>query len=278
MMASMQVHFGLSGGWWPNQDIKYRQPTAWAPRLPIRFDQLVDHISQVTLHRTATPTLVRACCEALGVPREREDHARPRRSQVGDGPAARPRSSTRPPTTPGDRHDRHLLLRVRRAVAPRLPDRHRRPGRHQHALRLHAADRLGERRGARPVHDGGLVAAWRRRRVVARRSARGSPVLPGPPADRDPRRHAARQGQHVRAPPQPGAPRPAVERREARRRPGHRAPCPQPLPLRGHGGGRGRRPRFLGAGGLAEPAHRHRRRRVARCRRSVSAAASPRPH
>ncbi len=68
MMASMQVHFGLSGGWWPNKDITYRKPTAWAPRLPIRFDQLVDHISQVTLHRKATPTLVRACCEALGVP------------------------------------------------------------------------------------------------------------------------------------------------------------------------------------------------------------------
>lgn len=67
MMSSMQVHFVLAGGWWPDVDAKYRRPAAWAPDLPIRFGVLVDHLSQVILHRAATPTLLRACCEALGV-------------------------------------------------------------------------------------------------------------------------------------------------------------------------------------------------------------------
>ena len=60
----MQVHFGCRAAGGPTKGIKYRKPEAWAPRLPIRFDQLVDHISQGILHRKATPTLVRACCEA----------------------------------------------------------------------------------------------------------------------------------------------------------------------------------------------------------------------
>lgn len=67
MMASMQVHYGLSGGWWPDTDVRYRKPASWAPRLPIRFDALVEHLSQVLLHRSSTPTLLRACCEAVGV-------------------------------------------------------------------------------------------------------------------------------------------------------------------------------------------------------------------
>ena len=78
MMASMQVHHGLAGGWWPNVDIKYRKPAAWAPRLPIRFDALVEHLSQTLLHRKASPTLLQACCEAVGAsPREKitRDHS-----------------------------------------------------------------------------------------------------------------------------------------------------------------------------------------------------------
>lgn len=71
MMASMQVHWSLSGGWWPKVDARYRKPAAWVPRFPIRFDRLVDHLSRTLLHRAATPQLVRACCQAVGV-RERE--------------------------------------------------------------------------------------------------------------------------------------------------------------------------------------------------------------
>ena len=78
MMASMRVHYGCRGGWWPDVDIRYRKPAAWAPRLPIRFDALVEHLSQTLLHRRATPALLQACCEAVGAsPRERitRDHS-----------------------------------------------------------------------------------------------------------------------------------------------------------------------------------------------------------
>jgi hypothetical protein len=44
----------------------YRNPRKWAPRLPIRLDELVDHLSQQLLHQHATPVLVKACCKAVG--------------------------------------------------------------------------------------------------------------------------------------------------------------------------------------------------------------------
>lgn len=78
MMASMQVHWSLSGGWWPTADATYRSAAAWIPRFPIRFEQLVDHLSRTILHRPATPQLVQACGQAVGVgARERitRDHA-----------------------------------------------------------------------------------------------------------------------------------------------------------------------------------------------------------
>jgi hypothetical protein len=77
MMASMRVHLTLCGGWWPTVDVRYRAPASWAPDYPIRFDDLVDHLSRTLLHRPATPVLQRACSEALDVaPEERitRDH------------------------------------------------------------------------------------------------------------------------------------------------------------------------------------------------------------
>ncbi len=67
VMASMQVHYTLSGGWWPTVDTTYRKPVAWAPSYPIRFDRLVQHLSRRLLGRRATPELLQACCEAVGV-------------------------------------------------------------------------------------------------------------------------------------------------------------------------------------------------------------------
>jgi len=41
------------------------------PRFPMRFDLLVDHLSQVLLHRRSTAALLQACCEATAIrPRE----------------------------------------------------------------------------------------------------------------------------------------------------------------------------------------------------------------
>jgi hypothetical protein len=67
MMGSMGTHYSMSGGWWPKVDAKYRSPASWAPRFPIRFEKLVDHLSQTLLHRSASATLLKACCQATGL-------------------------------------------------------------------------------------------------------------------------------------------------------------------------------------------------------------------
>jgi hypothetical protein len=68
MIASFDMHHSMAGGWWPNaaQGMVYRNPRKWAPKLPVRLDQLVDHLSQQLLHRHATPVLVKACSAAVG--------------------------------------------------------------------------------------------------------------------------------------------------------------------------------------------------------------------
>ena len=46
-------------------DIHYRTPTSWLPQPSVRFDVLVDHMSQQILHRHASATLLQACCQAV---------------------------------------------------------------------------------------------------------------------------------------------------------------------------------------------------------------------
>jgi hypothetical protein len=72
MLASMDVHFVMSGGWWPTAQISYRSPLSWAGKRPIRFDRLVDKLSREILHKPSTAALLDACCKAVGVgPRAR---------------------------------------------------------------------------------------------------------------------------------------------------------------------------------------------------------------
>ncbi len=70
MIASFDMHHSMSGGWWPNaaQGMIYRSPKKWVPKLPLRLDQLVDHLSQQLLHQHASARLVKACCKAVGYP------------------------------------------------------------------------------------------------------------------------------------------------------------------------------------------------------------------
>lgn len=77
MLASMSIHVDLAGTWWPDKGATYHGTAWWIPRYPIRFDLLVDHLSQRILHRRSTAQLLQACCEAVDVgPRERitRDH------------------------------------------------------------------------------------------------------------------------------------------------------------------------------------------------------------
>ena len=67
LLSSYRVHQNMSGGYYPTQDCRYRPRRAWLPRLPVRFDQVVDHLSRQLLHQKATPALVRACAEAADV-------------------------------------------------------------------------------------------------------------------------------------------------------------------------------------------------------------------
>lgn len=67
LLASMEVHQSLAGGWWPKKGTGYRPPKAWLPRTPVRFDDLVDHLSVQLLGRHASPRLVKACSQAVGV-------------------------------------------------------------------------------------------------------------------------------------------------------------------------------------------------------------------
>ncbi|WP_168929649.1 DUF1800 domain-containing protein [Nocardioides sp. GY 10127] len=64
-MASMSIHWVLAGGWWPNKGITYRTATEWAPTLPVRFDQLVDHLARQVHGRASNANLLRAACEAV---------------------------------------------------------------------------------------------------------------------------------------------------------------------------------------------------------------------
>jgi hypothetical protein len=67
MLASMVIHMDLAGTWWPSKGATYHGPAWWVPRYPVRFDLLVDHLSQRILHRRSTAQLLQACCEAVDV-------------------------------------------------------------------------------------------------------------------------------------------------------------------------------------------------------------------
>jgi hypothetical protein len=63
----MSTHYSMANGWWPNQGIHYRKPVSWLPARSVRFDHLVEHLSQRILHRHADPHLHEACRKAVGI-------------------------------------------------------------------------------------------------------------------------------------------------------------------------------------------------------------------
>lgn len=64
LLASMETHWSMAGGWWPSDGIRYRTPQAWMPRPRLRYDLLVDHMCQQLLGRPSTRTLLKACVQA----------------------------------------------------------------------------------------------------------------------------------------------------------------------------------------------------------------------
>ncbi|WP_232678609.1 DUF1800 domain-containing protein [Nocardioides sp. R-C-SC26] len=61
MLASFEMHWSMSGRWWPSEGITYRTPRAWLPRARVRFDVLIDHMAQQLLGTHASPALLSAC-------------------------------------------------------------------------------------------------------------------------------------------------------------------------------------------------------------------------
>jgi hypothetical protein len=72
MLAGFEVHYSLSGQWWPSRGATFARHASWLPQRRIRFDRLVDHLSRRLLQRPASATLVKACSEAVGVGRKAE--------------------------------------------------------------------------------------------------------------------------------------------------------------------------------------------------------------
>jgi uncharacterized protein (DUF1800 family) len=64
LMASLDMHYTLSGGWWPREHTHYIQPVDRLPAKQVRFDRLVDDLSRRILHRPASDRLLKACCMA----------------------------------------------------------------------------------------------------------------------------------------------------------------------------------------------------------------------
>jgi uncharacterized protein (DUF1800 family) len=67
ILGSLEVHYSMSGRWWPSNGITYKSPAAWLPASSIRFDALVDHLSRSILGRSSTALLLQTACEATGL-------------------------------------------------------------------------------------------------------------------------------------------------------------------------------------------------------------------
>lgn len=67
LIASLELHRNLCGGWWPSSGITYRAPVDWLPAPSVRFDVFVEHLAQTLLHQSTPPGLLQACCQAVDV-------------------------------------------------------------------------------------------------------------------------------------------------------------------------------------------------------------------
>jgi uncharacterized protein (DUF1800 family) len=66
MLDSFTMHWNMAAGWWPKQDVTYRQTASWLPQASIRLDQYVDHLCRVVLGTVSTPRILSAVVAATG--------------------------------------------------------------------------------------------------------------------------------------------------------------------------------------------------------------------
>ncbi len=66
MLSSFRMHWNLTGGWWPKQDVVYRPRASWLPESSIRLDRYVDHMCRMILGKPSTPRILGAVVAAVG--------------------------------------------------------------------------------------------------------------------------------------------------------------------------------------------------------------------
>jgi uncharacterized protein (DUF1800 family) len=66
MLSSFRMHWNLVAGWWPREDVRYRQPSSWLPQKRIRFDRYVDHLSRMILGKPSNTRILSASVAATG--------------------------------------------------------------------------------------------------------------------------------------------------------------------------------------------------------------------
>jgi hypothetical protein len=67
MLNSFRMHWNLAAGWWPTQDVVYRNTgAAWLPRTSLRLDEYVDHLSRSVLGKAADARTVAAVAGVTG--------------------------------------------------------------------------------------------------------------------------------------------------------------------------------------------------------------------
>jgi hypothetical protein len=78
MLSSFRMHWNLTAGWWPTEDVRYRKPASWLPERSIRLDRYVDHLSRMMLGRPSDSRMLTAAVTAVGLPpatKVTKDHA-----------------------------------------------------------------------------------------------------------------------------------------------------------------------------------------------------------
>jgi len=69
VLASWDAHLTLAGGWWPSEGVTYQPPGRWVPKLPARFDDIVDHAARLILARPAGDAVKTAASQFTGIGR-----------------------------------------------------------------------------------------------------------------------------------------------------------------------------------------------------------------
>ena len=103
LMSSMSVHYTVSNGWWPTKGVHRPEGKDWLPKVRVRFDDLVDHLSRSLLHVPASDRLSEGLSPGDRDQAQRDHRPGARTRRVGHGPPA---------------HDVPRLPRIHEQVTP----------------------------------------------------------------------------------------------------------------------------------------------------------------